>query len=178
MTIWAHWRGLIARTGVDTRDGRRLELSDFPAAHFIRLPVAVTARPKPESASDFPAFTIVGRVDRVSIRSDSRPPGPADPGSKEIHAEGVLDLDALFEVRPDLRSTTFSGPITPGDAVEHDLWPVGIEVTGAELREDGDRVVCSGRWELMAMAIEHDTSVWPAVGLQLTRFEDDGRIKA
>lgn len=171
MTTWAHWRGLIARTGVPTNDGRLLLLGEFEPAHFIRLPVPVTARPKPvevgSGASSFALFEVVGRVDRVSIRSDNRPPGPNDPRSKEIHGEGVLNLDDLRRVRPDL---TFPEVLTPEDDALG-LWPVGIHVFGADIREDGDQIVCSGPWELMSMAIEHEDGVWPGVGLMIHTIE-------
>lgn len=168
MTIWAHWRGLIARTGVDTRDGRRLELGDFEPAHFVRLPVPVTARPKPGTEAD--PFEIVGRVDRVSIRSN------VDGRGKDIHGEGVLNLDDLFRVRPDLR---IANPVGPAD--EATLWPVGVAVIGGEFAPGselvGQPIVMQGAWELAALAIEHADSVWPGVGIELNQLEDDGRIK-
>ena len=178
MTLWAHWRGLIARTGVATTDARRLELGEFEPAHFIRLPVPIMARPKPVHLSGPLAATsvgpgvVVGRVDRVSVRSDRRPPGPTDPRSKEIHGEGVINLHDLYHVRPDLQ---LPNRLTPEDDALGP-WPVGIEVGGAELREDGDQVVCSGPWELIGMAIEHESSAWPGVGLMIHTIEDDGRL--
>jgi hypothetical protein len=176
MTTWAHWRGLIARTGVPTTDGRLLVLGEFEPAHFVRLPVAVTARPKPveigPGATSYAPFEVVGRVDRVSVRSDRRPPGPNDPRSKEIHAEGVISLDALYQVRPDLRLPEVlrpnDDPLGP--------WPVGVDLINAEIRQDGDRAVCSGPWELMGLAIEHEDSVWPGVGIMIHTIEGDGRL--
>lgn len=178
MTMWAHWRGLIARANCDSRDGRRLLLEDFAAAHFARLPVPITARPEPvpvgPEAASFAPFVVVGRVDRVSIRE----PKSLNHHGKEIYGEGVLNLDDLFEVRPDLRSTS----IGMGEAMEmkHDLWPVGIEVVGGEFEGDPNAgsIICAGRWELSAMAIEHSEAIWPGVGIELQQIQDDGHVRA
>jgi hypothetical protein len=180
VTAWAHWRGMIARAGTDTRDGRRLLLEDFAPAHFVRLPVPVTARPKPVhlsgplAATSLAPFVVVGRIDRVSVRE----PKTLQHHGKEIHGEGVLNLDDLFQVRPDLRETKFG---VDGDGQgTHTAWPVGIEVKGGEFEgdENAGSVIVSGRWELIAMAIEHSDSVWPGVGIECYQFEDDGRIQA
>lgn len=176
MTMWAHWRGLIARANCDTRDGRRLQLGDFAASHFVRLPVPIVARPKPvpagPEATDFAPFVVVGRVDRVSIRE----PKSFNHHGKEIYGEGVLNLDDLFEVRPDLRST--SAPAGDGVEMPHEPWPVGIVVNGGEFESGEGQIICSGRWELASMAIEHEEAVWSGVGIELEQIQDDGRIES
>lgn len=180
MTMWAHWRGLIARANCDTRDGRRLLLEDFPAAHFVRLPVPITARPKPVHTAGpladtaLAPFVVVGRIDRVSIRE----PKSLNHHGKEIYGEGVLNLDDLFQVRPDLRSTRIG--LGEENQPKHELWPVGIVVDGGEFEgdENAGSIICAGRWELRSMAIEHEEAVWPGVGIELQQIQDDGHIRS
>ena len=178
MTTWVSWRGVIARLDEPTNDGRLLRKSDFAAVHFPAFPIPVFARPKRapldlKATTDQPVVTpkeaqqpalVVGRIDRISVRR------AADPFTGyELYAEGMVTLEDLLTVRPDLEIPT---QLSADDEPSYP-WPVGIEVRNGVMEGDPDAgtFVCSGNWELAAMMIEEDPSVWPGVGIEPTGME-------
>lgn len=176
MTTWVSWKGVIARLDTPTNDGRMLRKSDFAAVHFPAFPIPVSARPKrapldakvaggEHAKKEAPAPNlIVGRIDRVSVR---RAESPME--GYELYAEGMITMEDLLTVRPDLE---IPNPLTPDTPTGYP-WPVGVEVRNGVMEGDPDAgtFVCSGNWELAAMMIEEDPSVWPGVGIEPTGFE-------
>jgi hypothetical protein len=177
VTTWVTWKGVIARLDVPTTDGRLLRKSSFAAVHFPAFPIPVFARPKrPElevkvepttpvqpREAQIPSL-IVGRIDRVRVRRAEEPME-----GYELSAEGMITMEDLLSVRPDLE---IPNPLTPDTPTGYP-WPVGIEVRNGVMEGDPNAgtFVCSGNWELAAMVIEEDPSVWPGVGISPTRFE-------
>jgi hypothetical protein len=173
VTTWVSWKGVIARLDTPTNDGRMLRKSDFAAAHFPAFPIPVYARPKRTAASMEHAKArhrepttplVVGRIDRISVHRAEEP----FEGS-ELFAEGMITMEDLLTVRPDLE---IPNPLTP-DKPTGWPWPVGIEVRNGVMEGDPNAgtFVCAGNWELAAMMIEEDPSVWPGVGIEPTGFE-------
>lgn len=172
MTTWITWEGVIARLDTPSDDGRTLRKSDFAAVHFPAFPIPVYARPKRSAAGvelakaqerEPTTYLVVGRIDRVSIRRAEQA------GGFELFAQGMITLEDLLSVRPDLKIPNL---LTPDTSLGYP-WPVGIEVRNGVMEGDPDAgtFVCSGSWELAAMMIEEDPSVWPGVGISPTGYE-------
>lgn len=177
MTTYASWKGLIARLDCDTNDGRRLVAASFAGAHFVRMPVPVFVMPKPVHLSSPLQATstgpgeVCGRIDRVSVRRpDDTELMTKAPEGLEVYAEGMVTLEDVLRVRPDLAPPNVISQI---DAPPSELWPVGITVIGGDFEGDPNAgaVSMAGAWELTGLTIEHQPSVWPGVGIMLTDFE-------
>lgn len=164
MTTIGHWNGIIARFGVPTNDGRGLEISSNELLHFSHLPMPVMARAKGETFGG----EAVGAITHVRVET---PPQMHRPG-KDLWAEGMIDLDKLWVLRPDLKDDYDHPAYLQGsDVPVPQYWPVGITVDGGEFEEADERLTIAGAWQLTGFMIEEEPSVWPGVGIQLIKIE-------
>lgn len=155
MSATARWDGLIARFWVETTDHRMLEMEADELIHFGHMPLPLYARYNANGA----VMEVVGMVERVHL-VDFQPTR----SGRDLTAEGSVDLDVLFRLRPDLeKAYGAKGAIEP--------WPVGIMVDGGEFVFQEDILIVKGPWRLTGMAIEEQPSVWPGVGITPTRIK-------